>query len=45
MNFVSTRLPGKLDGSKRHLPTGSHSVGLSWFVRSRPKEAGAPVAA
>lgn len=44
MSLVSTRLPGKVDGAKGHLPTGSHSVGLSWFGRSRAKEAGAPVA-
>lgn len=32
MSFVNTRLPGKLDGYIGHLPTGSHSAGLSWFM-------------
>lgn len=38
MGCVNTRLPGKLDGSRGHLPTESHSIGLSWSVRSRAKE-------
>jgi hypothetical protein len=36
--LLNTCLPGKLDGYMGHLPTGSHSVGLSWFVWSRAEE-------